>query len=62
MSKKYKKKSYKLANVIIKAIFALSALITAVAKLIATLAGILQQKPAGVEGQGESPIHTYILS
>ena len=42
MSKKYKKKSYKLANVIIKALFAVSALITAVAKLIGTLAGILQ--------------------
>mgnify|MGYP006872081122 CR=1 FL=1 len=42
MSKKYKKKSYKLANVIIKALFAVSALITAIAKLIATLESVLR--------------------
>lgn len=42
MSKKYKKKSYKLAKLIIKAVFAVSALITAVAKLIATLESVLR--------------------
>mgnify|MGYP003541241423 FL=1 len=40
MSKKHKKKSYKLAKLIIKAVFALAALITAVAKLIATLESV----------------------
>ena len=40
MSKKYKKKSYKLAKLIIEAVFAAAALITAVAKLIATLESV----------------------
>ena len=42
MSKKYKKKSYKLAKLIIEAVFAAAALITAVAKLIATLESVLR--------------------